>query len=298
MLLTEQASMNATKLISMVSAGFAATTFLALAWLERRHPLRRRIVEPKLKREVRNLSVAAVGAGALLLIERPAILPLAQFVDGRRWGLLKQLGLPWWLELALAIVLLDYTLYVWHYLTHKVPFLWRFHVAHHIDLDLDASTALRFHFGELVLSVPWRAAQVVIIGVSPISYLAWQTFVFPSILFHHSNVRLPIRMERWLNRLIVTPRMHGIHHSIVENETNSNWSSGFTVWDRLHGTLRLNVPQQQITIGVPAYQNPKEVELKETLLLPLRKQRPRSEFPDDGKPARKLSDAAKNRLLP
>jgi len=290
--------MNATKLISMVSAGFAATTFLALAWLERRHPLRRRIVEPKLKREVRNLSVAAVGAGALLLIERPAILPLAQFVDGRRWGLLKQLGLPWWLELALAIVLLDYTLYVWHYLTHKVPFLWRFHVAHHIDLDLDASTALRFHFGELVLSVPWRAAQVVIIGVSPISYLAWQTFVFPSILFHHSNVRLPIRMERWLNRLIVTPRMHGIHHSIVENETNSNWSSGFTVWDRLHGTLRLNVPQQQITIGVPAYQNPKEVELKETLLLPLRKQRPRSEFPDDGKPARKLSDAAKNRLLP
>ena len=298
MLLTEQASMNATKLISMVSAGFAATTFLALAWLERRHPLRRRIVEPKLKREVRNLSVAAVGAGALLLIERPAILPLAQFVDGRRWGLLKQLGLPWWLELALAIVLLDYTLYVWHYLTHKVPFLWRFHVAHHIDLDLDASTALRFHFGELVLSVPWRAAQVVIIGVSPISYLAWQTFVFPSILFHHSNVRLPIGMERWLNRLIVTPRMHGIHHSIVENETNSNWSSGFTVWDRLHGTLRLNVPQQQITIGVPAYQNPKEVELKETLLLPLRKQRPSSEFPDDGKPARKLSDAAKNRLLP
>lgn len=290
--------MNATKLISMVSAGFAATTFLALAWLERRHPLRRRIVEPKLKREARNLSVAAVGAGALLLIERPAILPLAQFVDGRRWGLLKQLGLPWWLELALAIVLLDYTLYVWHYLTHKVPFLWRFHVAHHIDLDLDASTALRFHFGELVLSVPWRAAQVVIIGVSPISYLAWQTFVFPSILFHHSNVRLPIRMERWLNRLIVTPRMHGIHHSIVENETNSNWSSGFTVWDRLHGTLRLNVPQQQITIGVPAYQNPKEVELKETLLLPLRKQRPSSEFPDDGKPARKLSDAAKNRLLP
>ena len=298
MLLTEQASMNATKLISMVSAGFAATTFLALAWLERRHPLRRRIVEPKLKREVRNLSVAAVGAGALLLIERPAILPLAQFVDGRRWGLLKQLGLPWWLELALAIVLLDYTLYVWHYLTHKVPFLWRFHVAHHIDLDLDASTALRFHFGELVLSVPWRAAQVVIIGVSPISYLAWQTFVFPSILFHHSNVKLPIRMERWLNRLIVTPRMHGIHHSIVENETNSNWSSGFTVWDWLHGTLRLNVPQQQITIGVPAYQNPKEVKLKETLLLPLRKQRPSWEFPDDGKPARKLSDAAKNRLPP
>ena|SRR5438128_7468373 len=290
--------MNATKLISLLSAGFAAATFLALALCERRQPLRRRMVEPKLKREVRNLIVAAVGAGALLLLERPAILPLAQFVDGRRWGLLKQVGLPWWLELALAVVMLDYTLYVWHYLTHKVPFLWRFHVAHHVDLDLDASTALRFHFGELALSVPWRAAQVIIIGVSPISYLAWQTFVFPSILFHHSNVKLPIRMERWLNRLIVTPRMHGIHHSIVENETNSNWSSGFTVWDWLHGTLRLNVPQQEITIGVPAYQAPEEIKLKDSLLLPFRKQRPSWEFFGDGKPTREVSEAVENRLLP
>ncbi len=285
------------RLISWISAGFAAAAFFTLASWERRRPLRRRIIEPKLRREVRNLSVAAVGAGALLLLERPAILPVARFVDGRGWGLLKQFGLPWWLELALAIVLLDYTLYIWHYLTHKVPFLWRFHVPHHVDLDLDASTALRFHFGELALSVPWRVAQVMIIGVSPISYLAWQTFVFPSIVFHHSNVELPIKIERWLNRLIVTPRMHGIHHSIVEKETNSNWSSGFTVWDWLHGTLRLNVPQQEITIGVPAYQDPEEVKLKGVLLLPFRKQRPSWEFSDNGKTARDVSDVAENRLL-
>src|SRR3546814_2584537 len=105
-----------------------------------------------------------------------------------------------------------YTLYVWHLLLHRVPLLWRCHVAHHVDLDLDASTALRFHFAELALSVPWRAAQIVLIGVSPRALSVWQTALLLSVLFHHSNARLPPAMERRLNRLIVTPRMHGIHH--------------------------------------------------------------------------------------
>jgi len=283
---------------SWLSAGFIAGAFCALAWLERRRPLRHRMAESKFRREVRNLSVAAVGAGALLLMERPAILPLTQFVETHDWGLLKQLRLPRWTELAVAVILLDYTLYVWHYLTHRVPLLWRFHVAHHVDLDLDTSTALRFHFGELALSVPWRAAQVVIIGVSPMAYVIWQTLVFPSILFHHSNVELPISLERWLNRLIVTPRMHGIHHSIIEEETNSNWSSGLTVWDRLHGTLKLNVPQDQITIGIPAYRDPAEVGLTDVLALPFREQRPSWTPPNDGKPVREISDVPRNQLLP
>ena len=271
--------------------------FAALVWLERRRPLRREI-EPKLTRGARNLAVAAVGAGALLFLERPTILPLAQFVEGNGWGLLKQARLPLWLETALAVVLLDYTLYVWHYLTHRVPFLWRFHLVHHVDLDLDASTALRFHFGELAISVPWRAAQVIIIGVSPIAYLTWQTFVFLSIMFHHSNVELPIGLERWLNRLIVTPRMHGIHHSIVEAETNSNWSSGLTVWDRLHGTLRLNVPQSEIVIGVPTYREPGEIELLNILRMPFLGQRPSWQLPGDGAPAREGSPVAAAQLLP
>lgn len=282
---------------SWLKAGLIAGAFCALVLLERRRPLRHLQAEPKLKREIRNLSIAAVGAGALMLIERPAILRLASFVEAHKWGLLKHLRLPRWLEIALAVVLLDYTLYVWHYLTHRVPVLWRFHVVHHIDLDLDASTALRFHFGELALSVPWRAAQVIFIGVSPSAYSIWQTLVFPSILFHHSNVELPIQVERWLNRFIVTPRMHGIHHSIVEEETNSNWSSGLAVWDWLHGTLKLNVPQDQVTIGVPAYRNPEEVVLTEMLALPFREQRPSFTFPDDGKPARDISSAPEDRLL-
>jgi sterol desaturase/sphingolipid hydroxylase (fatty acid hydroxylase superfamily) len=199
--------------------------------------------------------------------------------------LLKGLSLPVWLEVPLAVALLDYTLYVWHVLVHKVPFLWRFHQPHHVDLDLDASTALRFHFAEMVASAPWRAAQVVVIGVSPLALSVWQTATLVEILFHHSNVELPVGVERWLCRLIVTPRMHGIHHSIVPEEASSNWSSGLVLWDWLHGTLRLNVPQQALTIGVPAYRRPEEVTLPHVLAMPFEGQRESWRLPGDGRPS-------------
>lgn len=244
-----------------------------LVWLERRRPLRG-AVEPKPRREARNLAVAGVGAVALSLTEKPLAEALTSLVERRRWGLLKVIRLPAWVEVALAFVLLDYTLYLWHVLTHRVPFLWRFHLVHHVDLDLDASTALRFHFAELVASVPFRAAQILVIGVSPLAFSVWQTLLMLSILFHHSNVRLPVELERRLNPLVVTPRMHGIHHSDVKEETDSNWSSGLTVWDRLHGTLRLDVPQTEITIGVPAYRDARELGLAQILKMPFAEERP------------------------
>jgi sterol desaturase/sphingolipid hydroxylase (fatty acid hydroxylase superfamily) len=157
---------------------------------------------------------------------------------------------------------------------------------HHVDLDLDASTALRFHFGELAVSIPWRAAQIVAIGVTPEALAVWQNALLVSILFHHSNVKLPLEIERAMSRVFVTPRMHGIHHSIVPEETNSNWSSGLTVWDWLHGTLRLNVPQREIAIGVAAYRSPEDVTLRESLELPFVPQRPWRLLPRDGEPRR------------
>ncbi len=245
----------------------------ALVWLERRRPLRAER-EPKFTRAARNLAVAAAGAAVLRLAEKPVAERLTALVERRCWGLLKRARVPKWLEVALACVLLDYTLYLWHVATHRVPFLWRFHVVHHADLDLDATTALRFHFAELALSVPWRAAQVVALGVSPRALSVWQTLLMLSVLFHHSNVRLPAGFERWLNRLVVTPRMHGIHHSTVREETDSNWSSGLTLWDRLHGTLRLDVPQAEVDIGVPAYRDPRELGLADILAMPFGEERP------------------------
>jgi sterol desaturase/sphingolipid hydroxylase (fatty acid hydroxylase superfamily) len=265
-----------------LSAASVGGTFTALLLLELRRPLRRP-VESKLRRNARNLAVAGLAAATVQLIERPVVAPLARLVEERRWGLLKRFRLPVWIEALLGAVLLDYTLYLWHVLAHKVPLLWRFHQVHHVDLDLDASTALRFHFGELAFSVLSRAAQVLGIGVCPLTLSAWQTALLVEIMFHHSNVELPDRVERWLGCLIVTPRMHGIHHSMVEAETNSNWSSGLTLWDWLHGTLRLNVPQGQIRIGVPAYSDPRDVTLPKIVELPFTEQRPSWQWPDEGR---------------
>jgi sterol desaturase/sphingolipid hydroxylase (fatty acid hydroxylase superfamily) len=273
-----------------LSAGISVAWFAALVWLERRQTLRHRQTEPKLRRDVRNLAVGGLVAIALHLAERPVVGPLARLVERRRWGLLQRARLPQWAETALAVLLMDYTLYLWHVLVHRVPWLWRFHLVHHADLDMDASTALRFHFAELTVSVPWRSAQVVAIGVSPRALSVWQTFLFCSILFHHSNLRLPIGLERRLSRLVVTPRLHGIHHSTLEEEANSNWSSGLTVWDLLHGTLRRNVRQPDIVIGVPGYRDPSELTLPRLLALPFGEERVGWEDPDDTKAIRPPQD--------
>jgi sterol desaturase/sphingolipid hydroxylase (fatty acid hydroxylase superfamily) len=267
-----------------LGAALVGGTFAALFLLELQRPLRR-TVESKLRRNARNLAVAGLAAAAVQLVERPVVVPLARLVEERRWGLLKRFRLPVRTEIVVGGVLLDYTLYLWHILAHKVPLLWRFHQVHHVDLDLDASTALRFHFGELALSVLWRAAQVLGIGICPLTLSVWQTALLVEIMFHHSNVKLPNGLECWLSRLIVTPRMHGIHHSMVEAETNSNWSSGLTLWDWLHGTLKLNVPQGEIQIGVPAYSDPQEVTLPKIVEMPFVEQRPSWQRPGEDHPA-------------
>ncbi|MEW6269570.1 MAG: sterol desaturase family protein [Thermodesulfobacteriota bacterium] len=260
-------------------------TLAATLWLERRRPLREG-VERGPNHELRNLAMSALSATAIRLTEKPLTSRMTALVQERRWGLVKRANLPPALEVALAVLLLDYTLYVWHVLTHRVPFLWRFHRVHHADLDLTASTALRFHFAEMVLSVPWRVAQVLVVGAAPLSLAIWQTATLMAILFHHSNSRLPIALERRLSRLLMTPRMHGIHHSIVRQETDSNWSTIFAFPDYLHGTHRLNVPQDEVTIGVPELRDPGELGLGSILALPFAGQPASGLLLGDGTPER------------
>jgi sterol desaturase/sphingolipid hydroxylase (fatty acid hydroxylase superfamily) len=243
-----------------------------MLFAERIAPLRR-TVEPKLRRVARNLSVGGVSLAIMTLLQAPLLRPVASWIVRERIGLLQAVQWPRWIETIVAIILLDYTLWWWHWASHRVPFLWRFHLVHHIDRDLDTSTALRFHVGELALSIPVRAAQMVMLGVDPQALWLWQTILFGSILFHQGNVRLPLRVERVLVRLIVTPRMHGIHHSDRLNETNSNWSSLLSCWDYLHRTILLNVPQPEITIGVPAHSDASDVTIGKMLAMPFVRQR-------------------------
>lgn len=265
----------------------AVAAFGALILAQRRRRLRP-AMEDTDHHIARNLAIAGLAAAAINLAETPVIRPLAALVARRR------LGLMYWLQDrfgfsdavrdGLAVVLLDYTLYLWHVTEHKVPVLYRFHAVHHADLDLDVTTALRFHFGELVASVPWRAAQTAGIGVSPRALSVWQKLTFLSVMFHHSNVRLPIGVERAISRVIMTPRLHGIHHSIVQDEQDSNWSSGLTVWDFVHGTYRGNVPQADVTIGVAAFRDTEQVTLPEIVIMPFEHMPELDRLPDGNFP--------------
>jgi sterol desaturase/sphingolipid hydroxylase (fatty acid hydroxylase superfamily) len=163
---------------------------------------------------------------------------------------------------------------------------------------MDASTAIRFHFGEMVISTGLQTFQILTIGVSPLTFSIWKTWLVSEVIFHHSNVDLPFALERWLSKIIVTPRMHGIHHSLVPEELNSNWSSGLTLWDRIHRTLRLNVPQNQLALGVAAYPDASEITYPKLLGMPIGEQRyPPWVRPDGTVPHRDQDSTLKSTIL-
>lgn len=237
-----------------------------MLWVENKIPLRKS-VEGRPLRWSRNVAITILGAALLRTVEVPLIGYLSRFTERKRLGVLNVVRLPKLIYIPIAVILMDYTLYFWHALAHSLPVLWKFHVVHHADLDMDATTANRFHFGELAISIAWRAMQVLVIGVNPVALKIWQSLLTLSILFHHSNIRLPRQFEEKLEKIIVTPRMHETHHSVIEKEANSNFSSGFSFWDRLHKTYR-NYTQNHTVIGIAAYQQESEVTLDRMLMLP------------------------------
>ena len=266
--------------------------FLLLFWLQSQRPLRRRHFSA-LQRMVRNFAFSTPGFAAMRLAMVPIPLTVAARAEYQGICLFNWLGVSGWAAAILGFVFMDWAYYWWHYLNHTLPFFWRFHNVHHTDLDLDVSTAARFHFGEIILSVPFRVLVVALLGIPFRALLIFEIIFESATMFHHSNWRLPLGLERALNHVIVTPRMHGIHHSIVEKETNSNWGTIFCWWDGLHRTLRRDISQDEITIGVAAYRNERELTLANLWALPFRKQRewrlPNGEVPTrEERPARSL----------
>jgi sterol desaturase/sphingolipid hydroxylase (fatty acid hydroxylase superfamily) len=276
-------------------AGMVAA-FVLLLLLETWRPLRRR-KRSRGQRYRINFTFTALGFVAGSLTVRPAALGLAFWVQSHSFGLLQLLPLPSWAEAALSVLWLDFTFYYWHRFNHLRPLLWRFHNVHHVDPDLDVTTSFRFHFVEVLYSTPFRVLQVALFGVSPATYLIYEGLFNCATMFHHSNVRLPLALERLLNRLIVTPRMHGIHHSALGPETNSNYSVVFSFWDRLNRSLRLNVPQAEVVIGVPGYLLPADNRLLCLLTLPLTKQRPYWRWPSGKTPTRKIDRVTDDRFM-
>jgi sterol desaturase/sphingolipid hydroxylase (fatty acid hydroxylase superfamily) len=266
--------------------------FLALLSVETLRPLRS-LKRHRARRWAINFSLTGLAFVCGMLTVRPVALGTAVWTQSRSLGLLPALPLPSWARFTLGFLLMDLTFYYWHRLNHTRPLLWRFHNVHHVDPDLDVTTSFRFHFGEVLYSTVFRLVQVGATGVSPFTYLAYELAFNAATIFHHSNLRLPLSVERPLNFLLVTPRMHGIHHSVVGAETNSNYSVIFSFWDRLNRSLRLNIPQADIIIGVPGYLPPSDNRLWRLLIMPFARQRPYWRWPSGKTPVRLPSAARK-----
>ena len=281
-------------LIDYVGRPLLACVFLALLGLQWRFPLRRQHFSA-LHRQVRNFVLSIPGFAIVRLAMLPIPIAVGMWAQNQHIGLLNWVSLPGWAACIATFLLMDYAYWWWHWANHMLPLFWRFHNVHHTDLDLDVSTAARFHFGEIIFSVGFLSLAVTVFGIAPIMLLVFFITFETATLFHHSNWRLPIQLERVLNLIIVTPRMHGIHHSIVQRETNSNWGTIFCWWDKLHRTLRRDVPQNAVTIGVAAYRDEQELTLGKLFALPFGKQRewrlPTGERPErEPQPAERLAE--------
>lgn len=226
-------------------------------------------VQPKLGHVAVNLGVAGTNAVAVNVAFGGLLLGWASRVTEMGWGLFPALGLGAASTVGASVVALDVIFYGVHWANHRVPVLWRFHRAHHSDLDFDVTTALRFHLGEVLVSTGVKAVCIVILGVSPWGLMAFETVLLAAAQFQHSNLRLPEPWETRLRTLLVTPNMHRIHHSRVPAEHNANFGTICSGWDRFIGTYRIAVRQERIAIGLDDYPRPDDVTFLRFWAMPL-----------------------------
>jgi len=219
-----------------------------------------------------NLGVVVVDSLIVRILFPTAAVGIALAMEGRGVGLLPWLGIPQPLAILLAIVALDFAIYLQHVMFHAVPLLWRLHRMHHADLDFDVTTGLRFHPVEIVLSMVIKLMVVVALGAPAVAVLIFEVLLNATAMFNHANLRLPGWLDRALRLVLVTPDMHRVHHSVVPRETNSNFGFNLAVWDRIFGTYRAQpaAGHDAMTIGIQQFRDPRELRLDRMLTQPLR----------------------------
>ncbi len=203
-----------------------------------------------------NLALAAINA-ALAFGCAFGILFVTEYSRVHELGLLHRVDLPIWAKWVIALVVFDGWQYWWHRLNHRLPLLWRFHAVHHSDAEMDATSAVRFHTVEIAFSFAARMLVLPVLGMTIPQVLLYEAITLPIIMFHHSNIRMPGKLDRALRLFIVTPWMHWVHHSRWQPETDSNYSSGLSVWDRVFGSFRLREKPETIDLGLDEW-NEKE----------------------------------------
>ena len=197
----------------------------------------------------------------------------ATYASEHHWGLLNLTELPNYLTIILSLVLLDIAIYVQHRVSHKWSWLWRLHKVHHTDLDFDVTTGIRFHPAEIVLSMCYKVIFILIIGASPIAVIAFEIILSSCSLFNHSNIKLPLAVDKIVRLFLVTPDMHRVHHSVIPSETDSNYGFSISVWDHVFKSYT-DQPKQghdKMTIGLAQYQHVQDVSVPRLLLMPFKR---------------------------
>jgi sterol desaturase/sphingolipid hydroxylase (fatty acid hydroxylase superfamily) len=260
-------SIDATTLRLVVFGG----VFLVMACWELLAP-RRPLTVSKARRWLSNLGILTIDVVTLRVLMPFAALAAAVYAHAQGWGLLNYLELPLWLAALVAVVALDFFIYVQHRLFHAVPLFWRLHQVHHTDLDFDVTTGVRFHPVEILLSMVIKMGAIFVLGAPLVAVLIFEVLLNATSMFNHSNVRLPERIDRFIRSVIVTPDMHRVHHSVVPRETDSNFGFNLTWWDRLLGTYRAQPAAGHIgmRIGLQGLQDEKVERLGTMLLLPFK----------------------------
>ncbi|HRH81590.1 MAG TPA: sterol desaturase family protein [Thiobacillaceae bacterium] len=234
---------------------------------------RRALTVSKTLRWASNLGLVVLNTVLLRLIFPLAAVGMAAFCAEHGWGLINHFALPFWLAVPLAVIAMDFVIWLQHVMVHAVPALWRLHRVHHADLDYDVTTGARFHPIEIVLSMLIKFATIVVLGPPVVAVVIFEVLLNATAMFNHGNIRLPPALDRVLRRFVVTPDMHRVHHSVEDDEANSNFGFNLPWWDRLFGTYRDQPRAGHVgmTIGIHGHADPREVDrLDGMLILPFK----------------------------
>ncbi len=243
-----------------IRLSFFLGIFVVMALWEFLAP-RRVLTVSKALRWTNNLALVVLNTVLLRLLFPAAAVGVAAFAAQQGWGLLNHIAVPLWFAVPAAVIAMDLVIWLQHVMVHAVPALWRLHRVHHADLDYDLTTGARFHPIEIVLSMLIKFASIAVLGPPVVAVILFEVILNGMAMFNHGNVRLPETLDRVLRMLLVTPDMHRVHHSVEDDEANSNFGFNLSLWDRLFGTYRAQPRQGQegMTIGIHHYRETREV---------------------------------------
>ena len=255
-----------------IRLGFFVGTVVLVALWEVLAP-RRVLTVSRAVRWTSNLGLVVLNTVLLRLMFPLAAVGMAAFCAANGWGLLNHFQVPFVVALPVAVITMDFVIWLQHVMVHAVPALWRLHQVHHADPDYDLTTGARFHPIEIVLSMLVKFASITVLGPPVVAVVVFEVLLNATAIFNHGNIRLPAALDRVLRWFVVTPDMHRVHHSVEDDETNSNFGFNLPWWDRLFGTYRAQprAGHDRITIGIHGHSDPREVaRLPGMLLMPFR----------------------------